>query len=329
MKSCVFTGGALAEGFEERLKEFQNFERTFEASLMFRMSNLVLIADRELCYHLYSIQEEMWMTDCVYSKRWVKCFAAVSTTWRCSWDVFCIDMMEFGLWTAVFVSPEVYFDSSSVSESAPTVNAFILQSVSSLLKSRFTEARTRFILSSVLYCVSPSFLIVLYFIWLCSAHNHRLFLIPFVFYCHVTVSWFLRSCWRSGGSDMLQFYSFVEPFSFPTAARLNLKLRSVSHVSAQTSQLKLWDVWNSTVVSLNGSAHSSVRVCVWPRRSVSRIQQWKQSLNSTRKQPRISQKLSKTSWIKSTSAPLRRGAYTSLFTLLQDSSSWADIFHHM
>lgn len=28
----AFAGGALAEGFEERLKEFQNFERRFEAS---------------------------------------------------------------------------------------------------------------------------------------------------------------------------------------------------------------------------------------------------------------------------------------------------------
>lgn len=27
------TGGALAEGFQDRLKEFQNFERTFEASV--------------------------------------------------------------------------------------------------------------------------------------------------------------------------------------------------------------------------------------------------------------------------------------------------------
>ena len=31
---CVCpTGGALAEGFEERLKEFQCFERRFEASV--------------------------------------------------------------------------------------------------------------------------------------------------------------------------------------------------------------------------------------------------------------------------------------------------------
>lgn len=28
----VFIGGALAEGFQERLKEFHNFERSFEAS---------------------------------------------------------------------------------------------------------------------------------------------------------------------------------------------------------------------------------------------------------------------------------------------------------
>lgn len=26
----IFTGGALAEGFQERLTEFQSFERTFE-----------------------------------------------------------------------------------------------------------------------------------------------------------------------------------------------------------------------------------------------------------------------------------------------------------
>lgn len=29
---CFFAGGALAEGFQDRLKEFQSFERTFEAS---------------------------------------------------------------------------------------------------------------------------------------------------------------------------------------------------------------------------------------------------------------------------------------------------------
>lgn len=62
----------------------------------------------------------------------------------CSRDVLCIDLMEFGLCSAVFVSPKVY--------SAAALNAFILQSVSSLLKSRFAEARTRYIFSSV----SPS-----------------------------------------------------------------------------------------------------------------------------------------------------------------------------
>lgn len=125
-------------------------------------------------------------------------------------------------------------------------------------------------------------------------------------------------------------------FYFPAAACLNLELSGLFH----TRLLSAWVCATGLAaahhkcscaadvgcvkhdwVRYNGSGHSSVCVCVWPRRSVSRIQQWKQSLNNTRKQPRISQKLSKTSWIKSTSPLLRRGAYTSLFTLLQDSSS--------
>lgn len=46
---------------------------------------------------------------------------------------------------------------------------------------------------------------------------------------------------------------------------------------------------------------------LWPRRSVSRSQQWKQSLSSTLSGPSRSQKKSRTSWTRSTSRQQRRG----------------------
>lgn len=46
---------------------------------------------------------------------------------------------------------------------------------------------------------------------------------------------------------------------------------------------------------------------LWPRRSVSRSQQWKQSLSSTLSGPSRSQKKSRTSWMQSTSRQQRRG----------------------
>lgn len=48
---------------------------------------------------------------------------------------------------------------------------------------------------------------------------------------------------------------------------------------------------------------------LWPRRSVSRSQQWKQSLSSTLSGPSRSQKKSRASWTRSTSRQRRRGEY--------------------
>lgn len=53
----------------------------------------------------------------------------------------------------------------------------------------------------------------------------------------------------------------------------------------------------------------TVTCVLWPRRSVSRSQQWKQSLSSTLSGPSRSQKKSRASWTPSTSRRQRRGEY--------------------
>lgn len=53
----------------------------------------------------------------------------------------------------------------------------------------------------------------------------------------------------------------------------------------------------------------TVNGVLWPRRSVSRSQQWKQSLSSTRSGPSRSQKKSRTSWTPLTSRQRRRGEH--------------------
>lgn len=67
----------------------------------------------------------------------------------------------------------------------------------------------------------------------------------------------------------------------------------------------------------------TVTCVLWPRRSVSRSQQWKQSLNSTLSGPSRSQKKSRTSWTPSTSRQQRRGECLALYVSV---SSWV-LYH--
>lgn len=62
--------------------------------------------------------------------------------------------------------------------------------------------------------------------------------------------------------------------------------------------------------------------CMWPRRSVSRSQQWKQSLSSTQSGQSRSLKMLKTSWIKSTLLLLRRGGSTLFISVF-----WVPFWH--
>lgn len=74
-------------------------------------------------------------------------------------------------------------------------------------------------------------------------------------------------------------------------------------------------------LALLSAAHPS-NTHMWPRRSVSRSQQWKQSLSSTQSGQSRSLKGLKASWIKSTLLPLRRGGFT-----LFSSVFWVSLWH--